>query len=702
MASKLAMLVNTEESMARFRSLYQIPPSVSLTYCNSDDFPVINRDEILLPIMAIVEGGVRFPLHSFLIDFLQTVNATPSQISVNTFRIIMGVIAINRLLDVNLTIREVLAVYQYKCLGPKSNTLSHLVARNVNEKLVNGLPSTNKGFEKDYLRVGGDWFPGSSLCRSEFGQPDQKRLESARKQGDAELIRRVLAAKHLRPVVPRSEAVEILPRAPYIAQPTEVERPEDFPDRIPTGQALRRKEKSQAKGKGKETDVPKKRKKLPKDSPVPETVSAPVAEQRTAPSHQATTPSPQAIHVIMESEQEEVLQSHQKEGRAEPSSIPAEGPSSHRAAWDPALLFGPNPISVRDTILNHSDVDASARVAHGLSFAACLPEDMKRWASTQPGDAFRQMTHGLMMTTQGVRSMEAKFYRLTEKFQKKEAEQKKLSELLKAAGDDYIRLEGQHHKNIAIMKEAEERARVEETRRAEAETIMKGAEERARVEETRRVEAEAEIVKLQEQVKRLESECVNRLGLAHQEGMEEGLVKGEELGLLKGKELGREGAMGEVTAQFKMVYNTGFRHGWKSALSKTGQPEMSELFLRTNTPLPYPNAGLRNSDDEGDEEDEEGEEEEEEEGEEEEEDGDEEGAEELGHKKEESKEGEGRKEEEKEKKKEDMPEASQQPGDKQDVQIIEIEDVVDTAEQLPDIPDQSEQTEGVTGQSSGS
>jgi hypothetical protein len=219
--------------------------------------------------------------------------------------------------------------------------------------------------------------------------------------------------------VPRSEAVEIPPRAPYIAQPAEVERPEDFPDRIPTGQVYAmatpinpfklmgktadagpsKKRKSQAKGKGKETGVPKKRKKLPKDTPVPETVSAPVAEQRTTPVPQATAPSPQAIHVIVESEQEEELQSHQKEGRAEPSSIPAEGPSSHRAAWDPALLFGPNPISVRDTILNHSDVDASARVAHGLSFAACLPEDMKRWASTQPGDAFRQMTHGLMMVS---------------------------------------------------------------------------------------------------------------------------------------------------------------------------------------------------------------------------------------------------------------------------------------------------------------
>ena len=171
MASRLAQLVNTEDSMARFRSLYQIPPSVSLTYCNSGDFPIINRGEIILPIMAIIEGGVRVPLHSFLIDFLQTVNATPSQISVNTFRIIMGVIAINRLLDVNLTTREILAVYQYRCPGEKSSTLCHLTARKVHEKLMNGLPSSNKGYEKDYLRVRGEWFSGNSVCRSEYGYP---------------------------------------------------------------------------------------------------------------------------------------------------------------------------------------------------------------------------------------------------------------------------------------------------------------------------------------------------------------------------------------------------------------------------------------------------------------------------------------------------------------------------------------------------
>jgi hypothetical protein len=150
------------------------------------------------------------------------------------------------------------------------------------------------------------------------------------------------------------------------------------------------KAKGKGKGKGKEIGVKRKLKKPIEEAPVPEAMIQPTSEQDPI-------LSPPKVHVLEDSDREEELQPRKKRGRTEPSSIRAEGPSSHSEAWDPALLFGPNPISIRDFVLNNSNTDVSAQVAHGLAFAACLPEDMKQWAGSQPGPAFRQITRGLMM-----------------------------------------------------------------------------------------------------------------------------------------------------------------------------------------------------------------------------------------------------------------------------------------------------------------
>ena len=171
----------------------------------------------------------------------------------------------------------------------------------------------------------------------------------------------------------------------------------------------------------------------------------------------------------------------------------------------------------------------------------------------------------------------------------------KMTQELQKKGADYKKLEDQHFINVNLMKEAEERARTE-------------------VENRKR--AEVELTELKENIKKLESECLASLGKAREEGKEEGKAEG--------KILGHESAMEEARTQFRMVYNTGFRRGWKSALTKTEQPETSELFLRSNTPIPYPEEGLKDSDNEVQEE--EGEEEEEEE----EDDGGEEGEEGTG------------------------------------------------------------------------
>jgi hypothetical protein len=107
----------------------------------------------VLPI-AIVEGGVRIPMHPFLIQFLTYFRLSPLQCAPNVFRIVMGTAILMEKLGLNLTVHDITYVYSLQTTGRDQYTL---VARNVDRKLVTGLPDSSKGRDEDFLVITGNW-----------------------------------------------------------------------------------------------------------------------------------------------------------------------------------------------------------------------------------------------------------------------------------------------------------------------------------------------------------------------------------------------------------------------------------------------------------------------------------------------------------------------------------------------------------------
>uniref|UniRef100_A0A2N9FNG4 Uncharacterized protein n=1 Tax=Fagus sylvatica TaxID=28930 RepID=A0A2N9FNG4_FAGSY len=79
-----------------FRRHYGVPDDVHLAYRFWEDALTGEPGDLILPLVAVIEGGVRFPIDPLLADFLDFFRISPSQISPNIFRIVNGVAELNR------------------------------------------------------------------------------------------------------------------------------------------------------------------------------------------------------------------------------------------------------------------------------------------------------------------------------------------------------------------------------------------------------------------------------------------------------------------------------------------------------------------------------------------------------------------------------------------------------------------------------
>lgn len=104
--------------------------------------------------IAFIEGGMRIHMGKVTRDSLFLFRLCPTQCAPNLFRVLGSVDALNDNMGVNLTHYDVNWVYS--CQISKDMGY-YLKSRVPAIKLISCLLKTNKGIEKDFLIVSGEW-----------------------------------------------------------------------------------------------------------------------------------------------------------------------------------------------------------------------------------------------------------------------------------------------------------------------------------------------------------------------------------------------------------------------------------------------------------------------------------------------------------------------------------------------------------------
>ena len=106
----------------------------------------------MIPIIAFLEGGKRIPMGPMIRDYLRHSRLAPTQCAVNVFRILGCVDTLNEKMGLGLTHHDVNWCYNLQHLKGKSY---YMIAMDDKVRLIQCLPESSKGLNKDFLIVSG-------------------------------------------------------------------------------------------------------------------------------------------------------------------------------------------------------------------------------------------------------------------------------------------------------------------------------------------------------------------------------------------------------------------------------------------------------------------------------------------------------------------------------------------------------------------
>ena len=106
----------------------------------------------MIPIIAFLEGGKRIPMGPMIRDYLRHSRLAPTQCNVNVFRILGCVDTLNEKMGLGLTHHDVNWCYNLQHLKGKSY---YMIAMDDKVQLIQCLPESSKGLNKDFLIMSG-------------------------------------------------------------------------------------------------------------------------------------------------------------------------------------------------------------------------------------------------------------------------------------------------------------------------------------------------------------------------------------------------------------------------------------------------------------------------------------------------------------------------------------------------------------------
>ena len=150
-----SFLMDTPTSLAIFRQKFDILGDVEVAYCHESEI-ALHRGQgtTFSPLMAVLEGGVRFLVNPFVVSTLRYYGLCPDQLPPKFYRVVSCVSRLNHTFDLQLDHHDI--NHMYSLCGNKSSNY-YLKTRDNLVWLISCLPDSNRNSAGEFVRVRGNW-----------------------------------------------------------------------------------------------------------------------------------------------------------------------------------------------------------------------------------------------------------------------------------------------------------------------------------------------------------------------------------------------------------------------------------------------------------------------------------------------------------------------------------------------------------------